>query len=403
LKGSDQVDAYNSGVPEDSLIAQEAEFEAILTRLRAEVDRWDTESDADSGGAAYPSRRREADALWAVSAERPFLSRPGTWGQARGLALRPAKTVLRKLMRWYVEPLAADQRRFNAAVLRLADALSERDEAGRARLEQRLDAGLDEQRAATAAEARHGVELEERLTRLERRERPAAAARKAPAPPVPAASASVPDYFAFESRMRGSIDIIRERQRPYVDDFRDAAPVLDVGCGRGEFLALLSEAGIEARGVDLDADMVAYARGEGLEVEHADAVEYLQGLEDGSLGGIFAAQLVEHVPAPTLVRLLEVAAAKLRSGGVLVAETINPLSPLALRNYYADLTHAQPLVPETLELLARQSGFGSVELRYLNAPEERLVEPADPVIAANVSRLNELLFGPLDYAIVART
>ena len=162
--------------------------------------------------------------------------------------------------------------------------------------------------------------------------------------------------------MRGSTESIRERQRPYVDDFRDAAAVLDIGCGRGEFLGLLREAAIEARGVDLDADMVAYARGEGLEVEQADAVAYLQGLEDGSLGGIFAAQLVEHVPAPTLVQLLELAAAKLRPGGLFVAETINPLSPLALRNYYADLTHAQPLVPETLELLARQAGFGNVEL-----------------------------------------
>jgi len=202
--------------------------------------------------------------------------------------------------------------------------------------------------------------------------------------------------------MRGSTESIRERQRPYVEDFRAAAgPVLDLGCGRGEFLALLREAGIEARGVDLDPDMVAYARGEGLEVTQADAVEYVRDLEGSSLGGIFAAQLVEHLPAQTLVRLLELAAAKLRPGGLLVAETINPLSPFALRNYYADLTHAQPLVPETLELLARQAGFGSVELRYLNAPEERLVEPPDPVIAANVRRLNELLFGPLDYAIVA--
>ena len=384
-------------MPEDSLITQEAEFEAILSRLRSEVDRWETESDGGSGTPGYPTRRREAEALWAVSAERPFLSRPGAWGRARGLVLRPAKTVLRKLMRWYVEPLAADQRRFNASVLRLTDALSERGDAIRAELGQRLD----EQRAATETATRHGVELEERLTRLERRERPATVAA-APPTAVPATPASVPDYFAFESRMRGSIDSVRERQRPYVDDFRDAAPVLDLGCGRGEFLELLREAGVEARGVDLDADMVAYARGEGLEVEHADAVAYLEGLEDGSLGGIFAAQLVEHVPAPKLVRLLELAAAKLRPGGLLVAETINPLSPLALRNYYADLTHAQPLVPETLELLARQAGFGNVELRYLNAPEDRLVEPADPVIAANVSRLNELLFGPLDYAILAR-
>ena len=94
---------------------------------------------------------------------------------------------------------------------------------------------------------------------------------------------------------------------------------------------------------------------------------------------------------------------KLRPGGVLVAETINPLSPLALRNYFADLTHAQPLVPETLELLARQAGFSSVDVRYVNEPERRLEEPDDPVLAGNVRRLNEILFAPLDYAIVART
>jgi SAM-dependent methyltransferase len=380
-------------VSEDSLTAQEAEFEAIVARLRQEVER----GEADSHGApgdSYPARRREADGLWAVSAERPFLSRPSPLGRARGIALTPVKSVLRRMMRWYVEPFAAEQRRFNAAVLRLVDALSERVDAGRTAIEEGL--------GSLAGQERRSVELEERLTRLERRERVPAAATPPAAPVVPA-PAVVPDYFAFESRMRGSTESIRDRQRPYVDGFREAAPVLDVGCGRGEFLMLLRDAGVEARGVDLDADMVAYARGEGLDVEQADAVEHLQGLEDGSLGGIFAAQLVEHLPAQTLVRLLELAAVKLRPGGVLVAETINPLSPLALRNYYADLTHAQPLVPETLELLARQAGFGSVELRYLNAPEERLVEPDDPVIAANVSRLNELLFGPLDYAIVART
>src|SRR4051794_41984854 len=112
------------------------------------------ESDGNAGADAYPSRRREAEALWAVSAERPYLSRPGAWGHARGLALRPAKTILRKLMRWYVEPLAADQRRFNAAALRLADALSHRGEAARARPEQRLGAGLGGQPALPPAGAR---------------------------------------------------------------------------------------------------------------------------------------------------------------------------------------------------------------------------------------------------------
>jgi SAM-dependent methyltransferase len=193
--------------------------------------------------------------------------------------------------------------------------------------------------------------------------------------------------------MRGSTADVRERQRPYVEDFRDAAPVLDVGCGRGELLGLLRDAGIEARGVDADADMVAYARGEGLDVEQADALAHLETLPDGSLGGIFAGQFVEHLPPPALLRFLELAVRKLRPGGLLVAETINPLSPLALRSYFADLTHAQPLVPETLALLAGRAGFREVDTRFLNAPRH-----ADDVD----ERIREILFAPLDYAIVAR-
>jgi O-antigen chain-terminating methyltransferase len=285
--------------------------------------------------------------------------------------------------------MAADQRVYNSSVLKLVDALSERTDAAEA----------SNERAQQLLR-----ELEERLTRVERRGG-GGGATHAPAPTVAVqpAAAALPDYFAFESRMRGSVDAIRERQRRYVDDFRGAAPVLDVGCGRGEFLQLLREAGIEARGIDADADMAAYAQGEGLDVEQADLVDYLERIEDNSLGGVFMAQVVEHLPPAVLVRSLELAARKLRPGGVLVAETINPLSPLALRHYFADLTHAQPLVPETLQLLARQSGFAETELRFLNEPAERLTEPDDPVIAANVRRLNELLFAPLDYALVART
>ena len=348
----------------------------LFERLREELRRG--AGAGDSPGAEFAATRALAERFWPVTAERP------AGGGPKGLV----KRFLRKLMRWYVEPLAADQRLYNNSVLKLVDALSERADAATASRE-RADRLLRE--------------LEERLTRVERR---GSGGAGTPAPVTvaaqPAASA-LPDYFAFESRMRGSVDAIRERQRRYVDDFRDAAPVLDIGCGRGELLALLREAGIEARGIDADADMVAFARGEGLDVEQADLLEYLERVDAGSLGGIFMGQVVEHLPPAVLVRALELAAQKLRPGGVLVAETINPLSPIALRNYYADLTHAQPLVPETLELLARQSGFAETELRFLNEPADRLTEPDDPVIAANVRRLNELLFAPLDYALVART
>jgi len=355
---------------------EEIDVAALFDRLREELRRGAVHE--DSRGAEFASTRALAERFWPVTAERP----------AGGGPKGAVKRFLRKLVRWYVEPLAADQRVFNDSVLKLIDALSERADAS----------------AAAREQAERLVrELEERLARLERRD---PAAGGVPAPVTVAAqpaAASVPDYFAFESRMRGSVDSIRDRQRLYVDVLRDAAPVLDAGCGRGELLGLLREAGVEARGIDADSDMVAYARGDGLDVEQADLVEYLQRATDGSLGAIFMGQVVEHLPAPTLVQTFQLAAAKLRPGGVLIAETINPLSPIALRNYFADLTHAQPLVPETLELLARQSGFVETEIRFLNEPAERLTEPDDPVIAANVRRLNDLLFAPLDYALVART
>ena len=319
----------------------------------------------------------------------------------RSLLTAPAKRLVRPLVRWYVVPLVDTQRDFNDVTLKLIDDLYEQ-----------LDLRVDERLLR---------ELEERLLRLERASRAAAGAAVVPAGPSDASSAgSVPpppplDYFAFEARMRGSRAEIRDRQQRYVADFVDAAPVLDVGCGRGEFLSLLREAGIDAMGVDTDPDMVDICRSQDLAVERDDALAYLERLHDGSLGGIFAAQVVEHLAPGPLVRLLELVCAKLRPGGVFVAETMNPLSFVALKNYYADLTHAQPLVPETLVMLARQAGFSSTEVRFLNAPPdaERLrpvALPAEPAfdearraLEANVARLNEVVFGPQDYALVGRT
>ena len=342
---------------------------ALVERLREEL-AGGRNGTAEGRGRLLAARHR-AERLWAVSADRPLERRPGL----KGWLAYPLKRVLRPFLRWYVEPLAAEQRSFNDIVLKMVDGILEEVDRG------------DTSRAE--AERTLG-ELEERLTRAERRGAGAVPQTVASQP----AAAAVPDYFAFEARMRGSTTDVRERQSPYVDDLREASPVLDVGCGRGELLGLLRDAGVEARGIDADADMVAFARGEGLDVEQADALAYLDALPDASLGGIFAGQVVEHLPPAVLFRFLELAAQKLRPGGPLIAETINPLSPLALRSYFADLTHAQPLVPETLKLLASQAGFRAIETRFLNAPRH-----ADDVD----ERIREILFAPLDYAIVART
>jgi SAM-dependent methyltransferase len=338
---------------------EQVDVQALLERLREEL-RWG----ANGSSLTMRARARSAaEQFWAVTAERP----PHGSAPARFL-----KRALRKAMRWYVEPLAQQQRSFNDATLKLIDALFEE---------------LDRVSADRDSRGRLIAELEERLLRLERR--PAGSQQTVAQQP---AAAALPDYFAFESRMRGSTELVRERQRPYVDDLRDHAPVLDVGCGRGELVALLRDAGVAASGVDADGDMVSYARGEGLDVEQADLLTHLGAQQDASLGAIFAGQVVEHLPPSAIVRFLELAHSKLRDGGVLIVETINPLSPLALRNYFADLTHAQPLVAQTLEQLVRQAGFRDLDTRYLHEPDRG---DATGAVA-------DVLFAPLDYAIHAR-
>lgn len=167
------------------------------------------------------------------------------------------------------------------------------------------------------------------------------------------------DYVAFEDVFRLSEDVIRDRQRPYLSLLHEREPVLDAGCGRGEFLELLREAGVPARGVDLDPGMVAHARAKGLDVEQADIVEYLQDVAEGSLGVVFAAQVVEHLPYARLLAFLRLGHEALKPGGLLIAETVNPHVPTAFKNFWFDLTHQHPVFPEVLLTLCRGIGFGS--------------------------------------------
>lgn len=164
-------------------------------------------------------------------------------------------------------------------------------------------------------------------------------------------------YPAFEDLFRGPAERVTALQRPYLALVADNQPVLDVGCGRGEFLALLASEGIVAHGVDNDQGMIARCESRGLSAMHADATDYLEGLDDGTLGTVFCAQVIEHLPAEQLRRLLDISLRKVKPGGLFIAETVNPHSIPALKTFWVDPTHKHPIFPEVALAMCAIAGF----------------------------------------------
>ena len=315
----------------------------------------------------------------------------------------------------------------NAALNTLADDLAKRWESLSVR-----DRRLEAQVAAIAAAHEElrtllGVSQQATLTMKRELERLVAAAPPAQAvdragsePSATAASAQTTvfapaldayKYVGFENEFRGSREVIRQRLESYLPYFDGASDVLDLGCGRGEFLELLRDRGVPARGIDLNHEMVELCRARGLDVSAADAVSYLDAQADASVGGLFAAQVVEHLQPAYLLRLLELAHHKLRPGAPIVLETLNPACWVAFfESYIRDITHAWPLHPETLRYLVLASGFTAARIEYRSPvpPQDRLqpLSPADAApdlveaFNANVEKLNSRMFTFMDYAIV---
>jgi 2-polyprenyl-3-methyl-5-hydroxy-6-metoxy-1,4-benzoquinol methylase len=180
-------------------------------------------------------------------------------------------------------------------------------------------------------------------------------------------------YVGFEDLFRGPAERVTELQRPYLPLVAAHQPVLDIGCGRGEFLTLLASEDIAAKGVDNDPGMVARCQAEGLPVVLGDAIDYLGGVAEGSLGTIFCAQVIEHLPVAELRRLLDLAQQKLVPEGLFIAETVNPHSLPALKTFWVDLTHQHPIFPEVALAMCALAGFAPA---YVFAPGYRSFEAA---------------------------
>ena len=231
-------------------------------------------------------------------------------------------------------------------------------------------------------------------------------------------------YVQFEEHFRGSQQEIRTRVEDYIPILGRSSDIVDIGCGRGELLALLKEQGISARGVDSNAAMVDLCRARGLDVEQGDGLSYLQRQADNSIGGLTAIQVVEHFDPAYLVSFLETAFHKMRPGAPLLLETINPACWMAFfETYLRDLTHRQPLHPDTLKHLVQSCGFTNVDVQFRApvAEADRLDKVPPPagterpaadiarplselaeVVNAHADKLNRLLFSSMDYVVVAR-
>ncbi len=270
---------------------------------------------------------------------------------------------------------------------------------------------LDAAREHAEALNRQTVELMQAELASIRREQSVARRVERPRPSAgePAAVPSVPPmdpgfYVALEDRFRGDPAVIAERQRvylPLVEGLADTDhPVLDLGCGRGEWLHVLAGAGITAVGVDSNPAFVGEVSDGGVSVIEGDLVAHLRSAATASAGAITMFQVVEHLPFPVLVEVMAECARVLRPGGVLIAETPNALNlSVAATTFWLDPTHERPLHPELLKFIAKQVGFAKVDGWFLNELQAGREPSVDPAIA----RLVEMIDGPGDFSLLAWT
>jgi SAM-dependent methyltransferase len=210
-------------------------------------------------------------------------------------------------------------------------------------------------------------------------------------------------YLAFEDHFRGDRAQIHQRLQIYLPILAaltlPSAPaqILDVGCGRGEWLALLRDHGYDALGIDLNQPMLDACQEQDLSVIKADILAYLSAQPDASLAVITGFHVVEHLPFEDLVGLITESYRVLRSGGVMIFETPNPRNvTVGSCNFYFDPTHKNPLPPEVLQFMARYCGFEPAQILPLNPSDNpRVVEDSDMA-----RRFNELFYGSMDYAVI---
>lgn len=401
---------------------QEIDVAKIMERIRENIRKRkaDPMCSENQAGAGAPidieSDLKYINSSWQIQNNSYFISshRP-----LIGKILIKLRELVHGEVRRYVDPLVARQNEFNACTVRLlnesmrrTDRLEKTFELSREAIEKSAEdveeiRGDVEEKVRSVVKAMNG-EIENRAWLAELLDRKIEdRLRTQPSTDI--------NYFVFEERFRGSRDDIMSRERAFLEFFEGCSNVLDIGCGRGEFLELLQKKGIGAKGVDLEEDMVIYCRSRGLQVDKIDAISYLEGLEDKTLDGVFIDQVVEHLEPEYLIRMLRLCHQKLMYGHYLVAETVNPLSLTSFMNFFIDQSHKKPIHPETLRFLLGAAGFREINaIFYSPLPEDKRLRRIDSDVMGkdassclevynnNIDMLNSILYGPQDYAMIGK-
>jgi len=324
--------------------------------------------------------RDKNNQIYSIKLERPLYSNRPVIGKLVVFV----KKVTRKLLRPILYPILTEQNEFNASVTASINALYNNEL-------------TTQQFIYTQKEVNETIKvLNQRIQILEQNE--------------PSNSYEKINYANFESYFRGNEEDIKKAQSSYIPYFEGKQNVLDLGCGRGEFLQLLKENNISAIGVDSFGEFVQKCKSSGLEVIQGDAIDYIKQVAEKTLGGIFASQLVEHLSIQQLVELCNEAYKKLEDGGCIVLETPNPTCLSIYTNaFYIDPSHVKPVHPKLLEFLLREAGFKKIEVVYTESSKVGYRLPLlDMKEAVNISEFNDginllsdVIFGSQDYAIIA--
>ncbi len=210
-------------------------------------------------------------------------------------------------------------------------------------------------------------------------------------------------YASFDEQFRGTREEIKERLKVYLPLIKQegigsgSMPILDVGCGRGEWLELLKEQKLRGVGVDSNRVLVRQCVERGLEVVEEDLISHLNRLNDASLGAVTGFHVVEHLPIDTLVQFLNQTVRVLNPGGVVIFETPNPQNVLVGScNFYFDPTHRNPLPHQVMKFLLESRGLVGVKILELNPSDDTPVDEASEL----ARRFNQYFYGPMDYAVI---